>query len=113
MSWRRVLGGCLLALWLAPVAAAPVTGGACASAHPLATQTCMTVLAEGGNAFDAAVATSAMLAVAEPFGSGIGGGGFFLVVAPPDKAAAVQNALGERQLIPITMDDSGSTIIVS
>lgn len=79
MSWRRLLGGWLLALWLAPVAAAPVTGGACASAHPLATQTCMTVLAEGGNAFDAAVATSAMLAVAEPFGSGIGGGGFFLL----------------------------------
>jgi D-glycero-alpha-D-manno-heptose-7-phosphate kinase len=44
---------------------------------------------------------------------GAGGGGFFLVLAPPDKAASVQKALGERQLIPITMDDSGSTIIVS
>lgn len=44
---------------------------------------------------------------------GAGGGGFFLVLAPPDRAAAVQAALGERQLIPITMDDSGSTIIVS
>ncbi len=53
--------------------------GACVSAHPLATQACVSVLAGGGNAFDAAVATSATLAVVEPFGSGFGGGGFFLL----------------------------------
>ncbi len=44
---------------------------------------------------------------------GAGGGGFFLVIAPPDKASSVQTALGERQLIPIKMDDSGATIILS
>jgi D-glycero-alpha-D-manno-heptose-7-phosphate kinase len=44
---------------------------------------------------------------------GAGGGGFFFVLAPPERAAAVQAAIGERQLIPITMDDSGSTIILS
>jgi gamma-glutamyltranspeptidase/glutathione hydrolase len=52
---------------------------AIATAHPLATAVGMEVLKQGGNAFDAAVAITALIGVVEPYGSGIGGGGFWLL----------------------------------
>lgn len=62
----------------ATVSATP-PGNAVASAHALATEAGLQVMREGGNAFDAAIATSAVLSVVEPISSGLGGGGFFLL----------------------------------
>ncbi len=52
---------------------------AIASSHFLATEAGHKILAEGGNAFDAAIAVSATLAVVEQQSSGIGGGAFWLL----------------------------------
>lgn len=71
---------------------------AVATAHPLATEAGIGILADGGNAFDAAVAISAMLAVAEPYSSGLGGGGFWLLHRAAD---GLQVMIDGRERAPL------------
>jgi|TARA_B100000959_G_C14988765_1_gene626777 gamma-glutamyltranspeptidase/glutathione hydrolase len=72
-----------------------------ASAHPLATKIGHEILAEGGNAFDAAVAISAALSVVEPYSSGLGGGGFFLL---HDSATKNNVFIDAREKAPLDAD---------
>ena len=62
---------------------------AVATAHHIATRTGLEILEKGGNAFDAAAAITASLAVVEPYGSGLGGGGFWLLHRSEDNKQVV------------------------
>jgi len=76
---------------------------AIASAHPAATVAGLETLALGGNAFDAAVAVSAALAVVEPYSSGLGGGGLFLLREAGDSldAPATYRFVDARERAPL------------
>ncbi len=74
---------------------------AIASAHKLATEAGFEALAQGGNAFDAAVAVAAALSVVEPQSSGIGGGGLFLLHQASDSKDIMIDA---RETAPAAVD---------
>ena len=79
------------------------SGGAVASVDPVASQVGIDVLAAGGNATDAAVATAAALGVTEPYSTGIGGGGFFVHY---DASNGAVETIDGRETAPMTYDES-------
>ena len=89
--------------WVFPVGGAVAdehpARAAIAAAHPQATRAGLAILAAGGNAFDAAVTVSAVLAVVEPYSSGIGGGGFWLLHRARD---GHQVMIDGRERAPLT-----------
>ncbi len=68
--------------------------GMVCSGHPLASQSGIALLQQGGNFADAALATAAALNVVEPLMSGIGGDGFTMVYRKADDRLEVCNGTG-------------------
>src|SRR5437763_403448 len=68
--------------------------GAVAANHPLAAQAGLMALRAGGNAVDAAVATTLALSVVEPMMSGLGGDGFYHLFEAKTGRAVVFNGTG-------------------
>lgn len=72
-----------------------------ATASPYATDAALTVLEDGGNAVDAAVAAALAISVVNPFDAGLGGGGFAVVrLAGREGKPAVTRALDFRERAP-------------
>ena len=70
------------------------SNGMAATSHPLATQTAISVLKNGGNAIDAAIAANAVLGLVEPTGCGVGGDLFAIVWSADDKRLYGLNSSG-------------------
>ncbi|WP_426104056.1 gamma-glutamyltransferase [Massilia sp. TSP1-1-2] len=73
------------------------TGGAVATISEQASQSAMTILNQGGNAIDAAVAAAATLGVTDPFSCGIGGGGFMVIYLAREKRVIT---IDHREMAP-------------
>lgn len=65
-----------------------------ATSQPLATQAALEILHSGGNAFDAALAANAVLALSEPTGCGLGGDLFLLAWSAREGRVVAYNGSG-------------------
>ncbi len=68
--------------------------GVVATSQPLAAQAGLQILKSGGNAFDAAVATAAVLNLVEPGSAGMGGDVFVIAWVAKEKKLIALNASG-------------------
>jgi gamma-glutamyltranspeptidase/glutathione hydrolase len=74
-----------------------------AAPHHLAAQAGRDVLADGGDAIEATVATAACLAVAYPHMTGIGGDGFWLIREPDGRVHAIHGCGGAAAVADLSL----------
>ncbi|WP_097459163.1 gamma-glutamyltransferase [Mangrovitalea sediminis] len=94
-----LLGGC------ASIQPPPPQPEAIATPHPLATQAALRALEQGGNAYDAAIAASAVLSVVAPYHAGLGGGAFWLIQDDQGKSVVID----AREAAPGTLKSPVTT----
>ena len=80
------------------------SNGMAATSHPLATQTAVSILKNGGNAIDAAIAANAVLGLVEPTGCGIGGDLFAIIWSSDKKKLYGLNSSGPAP-IKLSIDE--------
>ncbi len=88
------------------------TNGMCATSHPLAAETAVSVLKDGGNAVDAAIAAAVLLGICEPQMTGIGGDCFVLLKPAGQERIVALNGSGRAPagLDPDKLRANGETI---
>jgi len=81
--------------WLAQTRSEVIArNGVVATSQPLAAQAGLQILKSGGNAFDAAVATAAVMNLVEPGSAGMGGDVFVIAWVAKEKQLIALNASG-------------------
>jgi gamma-glutamyltranspeptidase/glutathione hydrolase len=87
--------------------------GLCATSHPLAAQTAIRILQEGGNAVDAAIAAAVLLGFCEPAMCGLGGDCFVLLKPPGTERLVGLNGSGRAPaaLDPRRIRTAGNAVI--
>ncbi|WP_071674448.1 gamma-glutamyltransferase family protein [Nioella nitratireducens] len=85
--------------------------GMCATSHPLAAKTAVSLLEAGGNAVDAAIGAAILLGICEPQMTGIGGDCFALVKRPDSDEIVGLNGSGRAPagLSADALRDAGHT----
>lgn len=74
------------------------TNAMCATSHPVAADVALTILKEGGNAMDAAIAAALTLGFCEPQSTGIGGDCFVLFTPPGSQDVRALNGSGRAPM---------------
>jgi gamma-glutamyltranspeptidase / glutathione hydrolase len=83
------------------------SGGLVAAQHVGAAEVGAEILAAGGNAIDAALATSLALAVVEPWMSGLGGGGSMMIARADGSAEAIDFGM----VAPLRLDPAAYPLV--
>ncbi|AFM98344.1 putative gamma-glutamyltransferase [Encephalitozoon hellem ATCC 50504] len=85
------------------------SNGACTTEVPLCSRLGVKKLMEGGNAMDAAIASTICIGIINSFSSGIGGGGFMLIKGPGAKG--VLDMIDFRETAPRSLSASDLNVM--